>query len=402
MGVVINRGNGGLGRKEPNKDGVIGIIGTGYDGMSVSGILKFTSLSDVDSLGISQAQDDIDGISLWARFNEIYRLNPSAVIYFKPVENTVMLPTMLTNTHVLPLLEEAGGDIRHIGVWMHPASGYTPTILTGLDSNTISALSNAQIQADQAVSSNRPFHVYIEGRSFTGSTSAALDLRTLAYESVSVVVAQDSNIHDIASGNSCVETVLGLVSRSRVNDSIAWVKYNNIQDGVSGSWLAPRLSGGLLLNTYSEADINTLTNKGYIIPKTYPVNGSSAYKGVYMNESNTCASITSDYAYFTENNVMNKAHRLVYSAVLPELNATVKVDKDTGKLPADVCKYYENLGHKALRQMESDGEVSGIDVFVDPDQNILSTGELNITYQITPTGVARQIVNNISFVNPFN
>lgn len=398
--VVIVRGQGGLNRQSPSADGTIGIIGTGYPGMATDS-LYFRSLNDVEANGITQANDVVNGISLWARFSEIYRLNSGAEVFFKPVANTVTLANMLANYGV-GIIEEARGKVRHLGIFRHPAVGYTPTITDGLDADVLAALTQAHAVATVAQELNMPIHAYVEGRSFTGSPASAKNLRSYTFPDVSVVVALDEKLHPLNSGNSCVETVLGLVSRSRVNDSIAWVEPNNIQDPTVGSWSTAYLSSGLPLSSYTAAGLSTLNAYGYIIPKMYPRESSTPYTGIYLNDSHSCVSISSDYAYLTDSNVMNKAHRLVYNAVLPQLNSTVIVDRSTGKLPADVCKYYESLAHKQLRTMEANGEISGFDVYVNPDQNILATGNLYIEYTIIPTGTARAITNTIGFRNPFN
>ena len=45
--------------------------------------------------------------------------------------------------------------------------------------------------------------------------------------------------------------------------------------------------------------------------------------------------------------------------------------------------------------------VDSIDVYVDPEQNILATSKLDVKFTIVPTGTARQIEATIGFSNPF-
>ena len=47
--------------------------------------------------------------------------------------------------------------------------------------------------------------------------------------------------------------------------------------------------------------------------------------------------------------------------------------------------------------MQIDGEISGYQTLIDPNQNVLSTGQIVLTVEIVPIGVARKIVINIGF-----
>ena len=48
-------------------------------------------------------------------------------------------------------------------------------------------------------------------------------------------------------------------------------------------------------------------------------------------------------------------------------------------------------------EMERDGELSGFKIFINPDQDVLSSSRLQVTMKIVPVGVLREIVVNIGF-----
>ena len=50
-----------------------------------------------------------------------------------------------------------------------------------------------------------------------------------------------------------------------------------------------------------------------------------------------------------------------------------------------------------LIQMQSANEISGFNVNINPNQNVLSTGILNVTVELVPVGVARNIIITIGF-----
>ena len=50
-----------------------------------------------------------------------------------------------------------------------------------------------------------------------------------------------------------------------------------------------------------------------------------------------------------------------------------------------------------LLQMESDGELSGFSVTIDPNQDVLSSSEIKISIKIVPKGIARNILVTMGF-----
>ena len=48
--------------------------------------------------------------------------------------------------------------------------------------------------------------------------------------------------------------------------------------------------------------------------------------------------------------------------------------------------------------MESDGELSSFEVIINSAQDVVATGELEITVKLVPVGVTRDIIINLGFV----
>ena len=93
---------------------------------------------------------------------------------------------------------------------------------------------------------------------------------------------------------------------------------------------------------------------------------------------------------------------MIRQALLPYLNSPINVNSTTGKIAADAIKTIEAAGKKIIdEEMMRNNELSGFDFYIDEDQNILSTSNLECTLEITPTGTARTITVNLGFVNPF-
>jgi hypothetical protein len=94
---------------------------------------------------------------------------------------------------------------------------------------------------------------------------------------------------------------------------------------------------------------------------------------------------------------IDKAIRETYLRILPQTGRPVYVDPATGKLTPEMCSYFESLANDALEQMERDRELSGFQAFVNPDQNVLTSGTIEIVIKNVPVGVARTFNVKISF-----
>ena len=94
---------------------------------------------------------------------------------------------------------------------------------------------------------------------------------------------------------------------------------------------------------------------------------------------------------------MDKATRGVRSKMIPFLNAPIYVDAKTGKLRVDVVSYLEALAGEALKEMEKAGELSGFQATIDPDQNLLTTSQLQVVIKNVPVGVMRKVNIKIGF-----
>jgi hypothetical protein len=93
---------------------------------------------------------------------------------------------------------------------------------------------------------------------------------------------------------------------------------------------------------------------------------------------------------------MDKAERGIYSSVIANLNGPLYVNAD-GTLDQATIAKFENDADLPLEQMKVAGEVSDYNVLINPAQNVLSTSQLVISFQLLPVGVARNIVINDGF-----
>lgn len=408
--VTIIRSDGGLGRKDRTEDMTCGLMITGVavvGGLQLNTTYKLTSIEDLEDLLVTAAYDITNKTLIHHHVSEFFRMNPSGELYLRVAAQSVKMDELanIANAHAKQLLLDAAtadpkGGVRVLGIGICPPTGYTPTLLTGLNKEVIDAIPLAQALADAEFALHRPVDIVLEGRNFNGTSSAALDLRTLNAPNVSVSIPSDpaiSGLDALHNGYAAIGTTLGTISKAKVNENIGWVQKFDIQSTPLGRFLTPNLSSNLSVSSYTDASLSQLNTKGYIFARVHT--GAS---GVYFNDSHTCTSATSDFSQIELNRTINKASRVVRRTLLPLLTGPIKIDPSSGKIQSQMAKYYEAVAGKGLKKMQEAGEISGYDVYCDPDQNVLSTSKVKIKVKITPDGVARQIEVEIGFNNPLN
>ena len=413
MSVIITKTNGGLARRSPSDDNIMGMVinGVATANLVLGTVYVLTSLKDLEDKLVDAAYDTTNVVLVHYHVSEFFRMNPSGTLYIQVVAQSVTLTQMAlkSNAYLKKLLTEAVGKVKVAALVRCPASGYTPTINNGLDGDVLTvtggvrtgAVINAQALADEEASESRPIDcIIIEGRSYVGVVGSVSDLTLCASAQIGVFIGQDKTIADgnaLFNGMAAVGTLLGLIGATKVGESIAWVQKGNIQSGADSAFLVPALSSHAELKTYIASDFVNLAAKGFMFCYIYP-----SYDGVYVKGEPTATLATSDYSELRLNRTINKAIRTIYQSIMPDVASPLPIDPATGKLTPEVCTYFENKGNAVLENMGRDQEISGGKCYVDPSQNVLSGSGLEVDMNITPLGKADPIKVKIGFVNPFN
>ena len=432
--VVINKLSGGLGRRTPEQDMVSGLLFDGEETakLALNKVELLASLEDAEVYGITQ-DGDVEGQSVYYQIQQFFRMNPSGDLYIMKTAATSYAEIV---GKAKDMQEKADGNIRQMAVIF---SGETTF------AQTQAAVVKAQSQADLAYTDYMPFEVILEGKGFNvddatslvglnaenvsvvitmdvekaleqklfkiGATPADDEVYTLAADEKLVQIEDLSNLFNVKTANgykeeegiileftfrdvykntAAVGLALGAISKAKVSENIAWIeKFNLTGEGFAKAGFV----GGTEVKTLGT--LSELNDKRYIFARTH-----TGLAGVYFNDSSTCTTGTSDFAYVENNRTINKAIRLLRTALLPKLASPVLVDID-GKLPQSVSKSFEVLCRSALEGMIANQEVSAFDVYVDPKQNILATSELKVKAEITPIGTARKITVDLGFKNTF-
>lgn len=154
----------------------------------------------------------------------------------------------------------------------------------------------------------------------------------------------------------------------------------------------PAFGDGTLLRDLDTAIVENLDVSRYLFFVTY-----DGFADSYFNDSHTMDDAVSDYAYIENVRTMDKAVRGIRKALLPKLGDELYVNAETGQLASYEVEYLTELANKPLEDMQKAGELSGMLVEIDPDQDVLSTSELEFVIKQVGVGVLRRIRCKIGF-----
>ncbi|MBR4814466.1 MAG: hypothetical protein IKZ67_03285, partial [Paludibacteraceae bacterium] len=118
------------------------------------------------------------------------------------------------------------------------------------------------------------------------------------------------------------------------------------------------------------------------------------------------AATTDDYGMIMRRRTIDKAYRISYKALLEEVGTQIPVTS-SGTIPTSVAKSIEAMVETALeRGMTNQGNLgtdpdddtdNGIIVYVNPEQNVVSTSQLRVSVKVKPYGYAYYIEADLSF-----
>ena len=383
--ITFTKGNGNLGRVLPGEDHISGFLFYTANaaalptGFGADRIKQITDIYHAESLGITAS--DATYKVLHYHLSEVFRINPEITLYVmvaeKPAAGSVDFEEMID------LANFANGKIRQVAIWLDV------TFAT-------SQVTAIQTVCDTLEADHMPLSVLMTSDfSAVADLTALSDLRALDSEKVSVVLGQDG----AGDGNTLwvavdktigsVGACLGALSKAAVSESIAWVKKFNF---VTSTELdTPALGEGTLVKDLTTTVLNGINTKGYLFLKKFV-----GLTGSYLNDNHCATLAISDYAYLDNNRTIDKAVRNIRTYLLPELNSPLRLNAD-GTLAYDSVKYFESLAKRPLDQMQRDGDLSGFDVYIDPDQNVLSNSTLTVEVNLLINGVARTISVEIGF-----
>lgn len=379
-GVKFIRENGGLGRVQEGTDFISGLIIYG-EGVVPQTLLL--SADELDKKGITATTNPV----LHYHASEFFRINEGAKLYVQSVESSDG-----TYSEVKTLQNFAEGNIKQVAVCDFKRE--------------LNTLSNSVAKLNQIATElgalNIPLSVLLSVKIQSSEMASLPNLHELNAERVSVVIGQDKGGRGgfVSSTNpsvSCIGAVLGAVAKAKVNESIGWVEKQNLvsvayeKKLTGGEEKARELDSigfcdGSAIGNYTPQQLEAINEKGYIFAIKH-----TGTAGSFLNDSFTATSLESDFAYIENNRTIDKAIRGIHKVLLPKISGPIIIDPDTGKLENSAVAGLESLCDEVLDQMVRESEISGYQVKINPNQQVLKTSKLEVVVRIIPTGTLRKI-----------
>ena len=386
--VKFNRQGGGLGKRLPGEDHISGLVVYGQPNVGKVLLIEPEGLA---AAGITAALHPV----LHYHISEYFRVNPGSKLF--------VVSSLLNNgqfNEVKQLQQFAEGKMRQIGI---------VDLLTAFaDLATIAV--TIQSRLSELATANMPLNGVLSIHNVTAANLLALpNLHTLTCERLSICIGQDGagrgNYVSGAFGKKVgiVGACLGAISKAKVPESIGWVeKQNLVSDtypkALTGDAFVAReldvaaLIDGTLLSDLTPAQVQSINDKGYLFAMKH-----IGYTGTFFNDSYTAVAVDNDFATIENNRSIDKAQRGVYVKLLPKISGPIYINPSTGQISEDSIASLEAIGAMPLEQMERDGEISGFKIYINPEQEVLSTSSLAVTIKIVPVGVLREIVVSLGF-----
>ena len=353
--LEIIRENGGIPSSGASKDPVSGLLFyvptaayTALIGMDDSPfsatqhIVKFGYAEDAESAGLTQSAQNWHVKVIAYHVAEFFRINPKGTLYVGVYERPT--GSVAKTYDELELLQAfARGELRQAGVW---------------DGSTTIAATDV----------------------------TALQSKASKLESEKLVIMVT---HNPELANTYATRIINLFDGKIVSDSKP--AGGESEEAVQSSTEHAKKSFMSLRTAMSLSLNNLLTKKGRTLLTAFA--GSIGIIGIAL-----ILSLSNGVNRYIERvRTMDKAVRGVYAALLPKLGGKVYVNPDDGTLRGDTVAMLEDTANEPLREMEKAGELSGYVALIDPEQEVLSSGEVEVVLKQVPTGVMRTIRVKIGF-----
>ena len=257
--VEIEVQNGQLGQTEGTEDSVAGLIAfdTAKVGIGSNEPKQVFSLKEVEELGFNKIN------TVYEHAKQFYsQAGEGAELWITILSPAVLMTNAIdiANGFASKLLDAAEGRIRILGITREPDEAYEPVYADGIDPDVINAIAKAQELAEAYAAAYKPLRIVIGGRDYQGVIADLADLTERTDNRVAVLLGGKGE----DSLEACVGLALGRLAAVPVQRKIARVK-----DGDLGLSVAYLSDGQTTIDELSEAQLEAIHNKGYIVIRKY-------------------------------------------------------------------------------------------------------------------------------------
>ncbi|MCH5214988.1 MAG: DUF2586 family protein [Muribaculaceae bacterium] len=383
--LTIERQNGNVPKTLAGEDHITGLVmylaaSEIPESFKTDHVQPVSTITTAENLGITAEAESWGVRVLHYQLSELFRINPAVSLYLGIFEKP---SGSFAFSEIKTVQNYAGGRIRQMGVWCGDRA------LTEDDLVALQGVGDTL--AEEAAELSIVYAPKVED-----IKTLPTDMAGAGKNRVSVIIGQAGSgtgaelyNDEKNTGKATVSglgVVMGLISKAKVHQCIAWVKM--FPTGVS----LPAFGDGTLLRDIDKALVEQLDTARYLFFVT-----KTGQAGSYMNDSHTMDAAISDYWSIESVRTMDKGVRGVRAYIIPELGGNVYVDPETGKLASYTVSYLETVANHAFEDMEKAGELSGYRVEIDPEQDVLSTSTVEFVIKKVAVGVMRHVRIKIGF-----
>lgn len=378
--VIFNVNKNGLNYSTAEVQKIAALIGTGVtvtDKVQLGKSYQIFSLKDAEDLGITATENAF----MHKQIKDFYSVAGSGVeLWLMLVSDATTYEQMsdINADYLTRLISDAKGRVRVVGLIKKATTA--PTLTAGIDSDVSLAVPKLQALADDFADKYFPFRAIISGNNFSGTVSDLRDYTESDFNRVSMLIANNDGANEASIG-------LNLGKQASIPSQRSQAR---VKDGAVLNEQA-YFTNGEAVESLSNA-LDTIHDKGYTFFRTFA--GRSGY---YFTDDPTLTNVTDDFKSLTNGFVMDEAVLIGYDTLIEELSDEVPLSDNGSIHPAILKNWQANIERNIKTLMVDQGKLSAVRCVIDANQNIVSTGVLNVEIRLLPVGYAKEIIVNIGF-----
>ena len=288
----------------------------------------------------------------------------------------------------------SGRRIRILGVnfWEVSSGTTVATAVDGLTGNVHNAVTPAQSWATSGQSRGDGVSVVLGGVIDEATIAGLKDYASANNSHVSINLISTPTTASRAKVPA-TGRILGLAARAPVGQHLGQVAPPGRPFIASKVGLTDGNKG---YTEYNETLFQQLDQKRYLVPQSR--RGGTE---VFLNDTSTLSSPTSDFNSIERTRVIDKAIRIALSILDERVNEQVPVE-DNGNISAPYLDFVSGLVEDTITEtMVVNGDISPNPAFlIDPTQNVIASSTWEGTLSIIPTAIGKRINLKVGFNNP--
>ena len=362
------------------------------------------NLDEADALGIKD--DGFLGGLVWYHISMFYDYvggdKPLYIAFADCSENWDFIPTMQRETN---------GRMFQLGVWTNQRLFEENDSTGGIGFSQLvfdleTAAEEVTGKVGQPSDSPIPLSIIVSANTHTDVNNFALrnlpDGTIFNAPKVSVLLCQDGNdeVHTMQSvmpGETPVGSLgftMAILSLAGAEENIGSVEKYNLNK--NDMFQFPEIAVNdehYLLEDVNKITQGILTSYGYIVPTSYPAKEGECYFGSDPTLS------SGDYSIISNNRIMHKCRRAVFSVLLPYLHSNHPYSSANKRLDiASQTMFEEEIGAALTGKLINNGGKYQIDGYRITDfetKNILNDDAVSIKYTIKPVNYNSNLTETV-------